>query len=76
MGDGRVRVRTAGDGGGPQGEGEDGGGRPGDGREWVRMVGDYGGRPGTVRVMFHDARLIGSVVYDFNSSQYPNEMMV
>ena len=37
---------------------------------------DGGGRPGTVRVMFHDARLIGSVVYDFNCSQYPNEMMV
>ena len=48
----------------------------GDGREWVRTVGDYGGRPGTVRVMIHDARLIGSVVYEFNSSQYRKEMVV
>ena len=48
----------------------------GDGRVRVRTVGDYRGRPGTVRVMLHDARLIGSVVYDFNSREYPNEMMV
>ena len=51
-------------------------GTVGDGRVWVRTVGDYRRRPGTVRVMLHDARLIGSVVYDFNSREYPNEMMV
>ena len=46
-----------------------------DGRDWVRTVGDCGGRPGTARVMFHDATMIRSEVYDFNSSQYPNEMI-
>ena len=46
-----------------------------DGRDWVRTVGDCGGRPGTARVMFHDATMIGSEVYDLNSGQYPNEMI-
>ena len=46
-----------------------------DGRDWARTAGDCGGPPGTARVMFHDATMIHSEVCDFNSHQYPNEMI-
>ena len=39
------------------------------------MVKDGGGRPGTARVMSHDATMNHSKVYNFNSSQYRSEMM-
>ena len=38
-------------------------------------AGDCGRPLGTARVMFHDATMIRSEVYDFNSLQYPNEMI-
>ena len=39
-------------------------------------MGDGRGMAGDSASDFHDARLIGSVVYDFNSSKYLNEIMV
>ena len=47
----------------------------GDGRDRVRTAEDCGGREGTARVMFHDAAMIRSEVYDLKSGQYPNEMI-
>ena len=52
-----------------------------DGRGRLRTVedgrdgGDPRGRPGTARVMSHDASKNRSEVYGFNSSQYRSEMM-
>ena len=73
---GRPKGRTAvfGQDGGPYrvryvGTGKEDGrqGTVGDGRDWLRTAGDCGGRPGTARVMFHDATMIISEVYDLNS---------
>jgi len=42
----------------------------GDGRARVRTAGDWGGRPGTERVMSHDVIMIRSAIYEINSGQY------
>ena len=39
-----------------------------DARVWVRTAGDARGRPGTARVMSHEASMNRSEVYEFNSS--------
>ena len=36
---------------------------------------DGGGRPGSARVMSHEASMNRSEVYEFNSSQYQSEMI-
>ena len=57
-----------------------------DGRGWVKTAGDCGGRPGmgedgggrpgTERVMSHDATRIHSEIYGINFSRYWREIVI